>query len=318
MATVTHPYHSSQPDSGDPSQVSSDEWNANHTVSIAHSETTGQTVDDHHARDHEARHAFGGADDLLTSNFSAGTQAARPGAGTAGRYYFATDTGRLYRDNGSTWALVAATALADMTSRAHSDLTGIGIDDHHARDHSVVGATHSGFPADATKYLDGSGAFSVPFGGNPAGTSWTEIRKGSDQTVNNSTTLVQDSALSFAATSGTMFEFELFIVYDDSVGGTADLKYALGEDATATRGVHAGFGFFTTTDTVTGSGNPTATSNTTAAAGVGTATAKRGLRLLGWHLGNGGTFALWFAQVTAGASNTNVRAGSRLWYRAVA
>ena len=43
-----------------------------------------------------------------------GTLAARPAAGTAGRYYVATDTagGTLYADNGSAWVQLAAGVTA--------------------------------------------------------------------------------------------------------------------------------------------------------------------------------------------------------------
>lgn len=74
----------------------------------------------------------------------AGTEAARPAASLAGRLYFATDTLRLFRDTGAAWTTVSVGALAELAERAHSSLTGVGIDDHHARDHAIGGATHSG------------------------------------------------------------------------------------------------------------------------------------------------------------------------------
>lgn len=48
---------------------------------------------------------------------SFGLFAARPSAGTAGRWYYATDTGALYADNGSSWIQVAA-PLAGLISAA--------------------------------------------------------------------------------------------------------------------------------------------------------------------------------------------------------
>jgi hypothetical protein len=46
-----------------------------------------------------------------------GLFAARPSAGTSGRWYYATDTGALYADNGSSWIQVAA-PLAGLLSAA--------------------------------------------------------------------------------------------------------------------------------------------------------------------------------------------------------
>lgn len=48
----------------------------------------------------DASHA---AIELLTAIYGQGTFSARPAAGTAGRFYFATDSKVLYYDNGSVW-----------------------------------------------------------------------------------------------------------------------------------------------------------------------------------------------------------------------
>jgi len=54
---------------------------------------------------------------LLDKNrISTGTLAARPSAGTAERFYYATDTGDLYFDDGATWLNVSA-----MVSHTHSE-----------------------------------------------------------------------------------------------------------------------------------------------------------------------------------------------------
>lgn len=64
----------------------------------------------------------------------AGTAAARPAAGVAGRWYFATDTLILSRDNGTSWVEMArgetAIRLAQLSEKAHSSLTGLADDDH--------------------------------------------------------------------------------------------------------------------------------------------------------------------------------------------
>lgn len=41
--------------------------------------------------------------DAITAAFVQGTLASRPGAGTDGQFYWATDTNELYYDNGSSW-----------------------------------------------------------------------------------------------------------------------------------------------------------------------------------------------------------------------
>lgn len=43
------------------------------------------------------------------SELQAGTEANRPSAGTSGLWYPATDTGKLFYDNKSSWTLVSAT-----------------------------------------------------------------------------------------------------------------------------------------------------------------------------------------------------------------
>lgn len=53
-----------------------------------------------------------------------GTFAARPAAGTAGRWYFATDTGTLYADTGAAWTQVA---LGTLASNLGETLTGLGL-----------------------------------------------------------------------------------------------------------------------------------------------------------------------------------------------
>lgn len=58
--------------------------------------------------DAEGNLASSGGDGVAASAVNlAGTIAARPAAGTDGRTYYATDTGRLYRDNGSSWVHVS-------------------------------------------------------------------------------------------------------------------------------------------------------------------------------------------------------------------
>ena len=85
---------------------------------------------------HNARHEDGGADELTAAldprayPMLSGTLAARPAAGTNGRFYWTTDEHILYRDNGTTWDKVA---VAD-----HPDLDGVTADQHHAQLHEVA------------------------------------------------------------------------------------------------------------------------------------------------------------------------------------
>lgn len=49
----------------------------------------------------------------LIGGVSSDTVANRPTAGVSGRLFYATDEDRLYRDNGSTWDIIASTNIAD-------------------------------------------------------------------------------------------------------------------------------------------------------------------------------------------------------------
>ncbi len=85
------------------------------------------------------------ADVLETHGISAGVAASRPAAGTAGKYYFATDTSVWARDNGATWDEVSGLSesyiqgLIDTSIATHKALP----DDHHV---AFVQADHDGLP----------------------------------------------------------------------------------------------------------------------------------------------------------------------------
>ena len=109
--------------------------------SKAHSELTGVGASDHHAKT---------GDNEVKGLLQQGLIADRPAASIAGRLYYATDEGILYRDTNTGWEekarAEASTRLAQLSERAHSSLTGIGASDHHAKtasgdiDHgSVIG-----------------------------------------------------------------------------------------------------------------------------------------------------------------------------------
>lgn len=79
---------------------------------VDHSEVTGVGADDHHARDHASRHSQGGADEVTVENLGTGG-----GANTVPK-----------SDGGGGLA---------MGSVDHSELSGVGTDDHHAQDHQT-------------------------------------------------------------------------------------------------------------------------------------------------------------------------------------
>ena len=66
---------------------------------------------------------------LETHGISGGLHASRPAAGTAGKYYFSTDTGVWSRDNGATWDEVSGLtevyiqSLIDASIGTHAALT---------------------------------------------------------------------------------------------------------------------------------------------------------------------------------------------------
>ena len=54
------------------------------------------------------------ADLLEQHGITAGVEASRPAAGTVGNYYFATDTGKWSRDNGTTWDEASGEGLSEI------------------------------------------------------------------------------------------------------------------------------------------------------------------------------------------------------------
>lgn len=64
----------------------------------------------------------------LTAIDTTGTFASRPAPGVRGRYYFATDQGLVYRDDGAAWWLVGSppSQSGDVTTAAFSDTAALG------------------------------------------------------------------------------------------------------------------------------------------------------------------------------------------------
>lgn len=100
---------------------------------VAHADLTGVTVNQHHTEDHAARHAENAADELLVENLGATS----------------TDTSTALRPDGT-----GGLAFSDV---AHTDLSGVTIDQHHARDHA---AAHSENGADEV-FVENLGAIST-------------------------------------------------------------------------------------------------------------------------------------------------------------
>ncbi len=121
-------------------------------VEKAHSSLSGVGESDHHTKTD---------DNEVLGLLAAGLASARPAAGTAGRFYFSTDTLVLERDNGATWDEMArgetAIRLAQLAEKAHGSLSGVGESDHHVKtaNYEVYGLTEevTGLPAAAAGNL---------------------------------------------------------------------------------------------------------------------------------------------------------------------
>jgi len=142
---------------------------------------------------------------------------------------------------------------------------------------------------------------------------WSVVRKSADESIASSSALQDDDQLQFQTVAGMPYEIELLVIYANSGGTKADIKGELSEDATA-RGSTMWVGLSTAdaaqTLTTTDVGGVSAT--------FGTAVAKRVIRALAHHVGNGGLFKFRWAQNTVDPAATTVYTGSVLRYRAIA
>jgi len=143
---------------------------------------------------------------------------------------------------------------------------------------------------------------------------WTVVRKTSDEDVSSNTTLQDDNELFFTASSGVTYEIELVLIYASPLSGaTPDIKMLMSEDATLRGALTATY--LNATD---GGGLTTIrTGSATAAITAGTAAAKRGIHVIGSHVGAGGTFKVQWAQNTSDSNPTTVYTASVLLYRAI-
>lgn len=145
VTSVKHSFVSAKSDGPDTSLVQASHWNGEHVVSIPHADLTGLGSDDH-------------------------TQYQKESERGAASGYAPLDSGVLvpiaYLPTGTSGTTVAL----GNHGHAHSALTGIGADDHHARshDHSAAGDGTALTPATFT--VPGGGKFSAgaSFPGSPA------------------------------------------------------------------------------------------------------------------------------------------------------
>lgn len=93
--------------------------------------------------------------DFEVGTITVGLDADKPTPGVTNRFYLGTDTKILYRDTGSAWEEVlrgeAVTRLAQLSEKAHPSLTGIGTDDHHAKDHTHWKNKNAWYKADTSE-----------------------------------------------------------------------------------------------------------------------------------------------------------------------
>lgn len=117
---------------------------------LGHGDLGGVSSGDHHAK----TNSLDELNDTNVTDFTADTQANRPAAGTADRVYVETDTGRILRDNGTSWDVMG---VSD-----HSQLSGIGSGDHHTRysDEEAQDATGA-MAGNALTYDDATPALDV-------------------------------------------------------------------------------------------------------------------------------------------------------------
>ena len=142
----------------------------------------------------------GVANYVNTREISIGTAAARPAAGVAGRWYYASDTGLLYVDTGSAWTQVGNTGVASSVGAP--------------RVQGLAGANNSGTPT--TKYDLSADFIQVR---NP--TDGTVKVIASTGTLTNDLTVAssangRDQAGAFSASSFVHFYF----IYDGTTTAT--------------------------------------------------------------------------------------------------
>jgi len=190
----------------------------------------------------------------------------------------------------STWAVVTDALLST------SDITT-----------NDVSTTKHGFapkaPNDATKYLDGTGAYSVPASGGGGGSTIAKY-KTANESVASSTTLQDDDHLFFAIGANETWAF--MMSFSCAANGSGGVKYAFTVPAGATaRGrIVSTSNPFTTADVdlTTGGGSTTAHSNTVSNIVFGNVV----------NSSTAGDVKFQFAQNASNAANTTIGINSQI------
>lgn len=165
-------------------------------------------------------------------------------------------------------------------------------------------------PNDTTKFLRGDATWAAPSGGN-----WTLSAKAADQTVNNSTTLVNDDTLKFTMAANTSYEFRLYFMFNTAAA--ADFKWRHTGPASPTRlsiarhGIVMAGSSFSAIATDSAYSSIDITMLSASAADPGAIWAQGIIQ----NGANAGDFQVQWAQNTADASNTQVYKGSWIEYR---
>lgn len=134
--------------------------------------------------------------------------------------------------------------------------------------------------------------------------------KTSNQTVNNSTTLVSDSALTLPVAANALYHVSLLVVVSGPAGGDWKQEWSFPVGATGTRFTH---GPATTVTTVRATQMNFRSAPIATSLGYGTdGSENSAIREEVWltTVGTAGSFALRWAQLVAVAGNTIVLAGS--------
>lgn len=161
------------------------------------------------------------------------TRALQPAATTvpAGTLYYVTDESLTERSNGTAWESVSdAGTVADntiSTAKVQNDaITYAKI--QNVTDVRLLGRS-AGSAGDAQEITVGAG-LSLAAGALSASggaSDWDSvITKAADQSVTNSSTLVDDTELQKAVLAGEVWQFELILIYSGD-SATADFKWGL-------------------------------------------------------------------------------------------
>lgn len=190
----------------------------------------------------------------------------------------------------STWAVVTDALLST------SDITT-----------NDVSTTKHGFapkaPNDATKYLDGTGAWSVPAGGG-GGSTVLATYKASDTSVTSSTSLVDATNLSFAIGAGETFTGHIALTTTSGASGGIKLDFSVPSGATGNFTTNGASSFTSFDNVAIGTG----------AGGTAVTTTSTPIRLTFKVVNstNAGTVQLRFAQNASNGTATVVKAGSHI------